>query len=230
LADYILPEQTMGSTSRLDPQDFIASSQRVAGSVGSLYQEYDLDSFTLFFERESRQAAMAQNAPAAPPVEAARIQVPVIRSADFVAYSEMFEHEHDSHTILDQYANGQSSNNRPLVVWGDETQFAHVCALLTPHVEREVIAGDAFTANGARHSRSYDAFLLATDPRELILDLRRYKLLAPRVDGSELVIWIHGNDHSQMQYRRWLPSVKLARRLLGASGWQVSVESQTDLR
>lgn len=228
LADYNLPEQPMGSTSRLDPEEFISSSQRVAGSVGSLYQEYDLDSFTLFFEREARQAAIAQSTPAAPQVKAAPIQVPVTRSVDFDAYSHMFEHEHDSHSILDQYANGQSSSNRPLVVWGPAEQFAHIRALLTPYIERELIAGDGFSANGAG-TRSYDGFLLATDPRQMVLDLQRHKLLTPRTDNSELVIWVHGNDPSQTEYRRWLPSVKLARRLLREVGWRVSVESQSEL-
>jgi len=230
LADYVLPEQPMGSTTSVDPQAFISSSQRIAGSVGSLHQEYDLDSFTLFFERESRQVAMAQSSPLAPLVEAAPSQVPVTSSPDFDTYSGMFEHKHDHHSILDQFANSQASTVRPIVVWGPATEFAYIRALLSPHTARELIPGDSFLASGARLSGSYDACLLATDPREMILDLHRHKLLAPSADGAEMVIWVHGNDDSQMQHRRWLPSIKLARRLLSKVGWRVRMESQSELR
>mgnify|MGYP001409390908 CR=1 FL=1 len=142
----------------------------------------------------------------------------------------MFEHKHDSHSLLDQFANGQSSNSRPLVVWSPAPEYAHIRALLTPHVSREVIAGDDFAANGSAHSRSYDAFLLATEPRQMVLDLQRNKLLTRRDDDSELVIWVHGSDDAPAHWRRWLPSVKLARRLLSEAGWRVSVESQSELR
>lgn len=231
LADYTLPEQPMGTASRLSPEEFISNAKPVSGSVASLYPEYDLDSATLFYERESRQAANSQATPAAAKVNATPIALRETNSTDFNSCGDVFDHEHDSYSILDQYANGESANNRPLVVWGSATHFEQVQSLLAPHVGREVIAGNIFSANGssAEHSRSYDGFLLATDPRQMVLDLHKHKLLTPRNGDSELVIWVHSNDHPELRDRRWLPAVKLARRLLGEVGWRVVVESQSEL-
>ena len=118
------------------------------------------------------------------------------------------------------------------MVWGSNGQFEQIRAHLSPHVARQVIAGEEFAGHEqlSAHSDGFDAFLLATDPKQMVLDLHRHRLLSRRSADSELAIWVHGNESVFLQKKRWAASIKLTRRLLSGVGWRVFVASQSELR
>lgn len=225
LSNYFLAEHSLGSNVALNSHQYKVNA--ISGSVGSLYPAYDLDRIALFYERETRQESNNRALQAVP--------VPVVSAtnpADFNLYSDIFNHHRDSNSILGHYTNNQSPKERPLVVWAPTSHFEYIQLLLVGRIGRELIAGDVLLKKSAAATsfESYDVFLLATNPQQMLRDIYRSKLLNPRLGYPELVIWVLSNDSQPLQYIRWLPSIKLARRLLTEVGWLVVVESQSELR
>lgn len=243
LADYELPEQALGSTPTAEWQHLAAGLVPIAGSVGSLRPEYDLDSVTLFHERESRQPQAPASEPAPAPVVAspplatpppARAPQPTLPAALPFRHGgdALFDHPHDTRSLWQHFQARLVEGARPLVVHGAPGQVEHVRALLAPRGEGPLVSGDT-TPNGMAGEWSevrHDTLLLATEPRQMVLDLHKYGLLVPNVQEADLVIWVRDDAPTAEHERRWLPSVKLARRLLAGAGWRVVVESQAELQ
>jgi len=244
LADYDLPEQPLGSVPTAEWQHHAAGFNPIAGSVGSLRPEYDLDSVTLFHEREARLAAPNQGASAPVPAPVVTV-IPVVPShavelprspavALFCSESNdgLFDHPHDSRSLRQHFEIRLSEHDRPLVVWGSSGQVEHVLSLLAPNGNGPLMTGrladDA--PGGAAGDIRRDTLLLATDPKQMILDLHRYGMLLPRDQAADLMIWVRDGSPVANHQQRWRASVKLARRLLAAVSWRVQVASQSELR
>jgi hypothetical protein len=224
LADYDLPEQPLGSRPTPEWQRLTASVVPLAGSVGSLRPEYDLDSVTLFHEREARQPDVCAREPVAAPVTVSPLMArPMVERSNV-----LFDHPHDSHCLLDHFQSRLKQNERPLVVRGAPSLVEHVHALLAPRGGGPILSDLPVSGSGSGSDRK-DTLLLATEPQQMILDLHKYGLLVPRDDEADLVIWVRDSSPTVSHERRWMSSVKLARRLLAAVRWRVTVVSQTEL-
>lgn len=249
LADYELPEEALGTVSGPEFKEALARVKPLAGSVGSLYPEYDLDSVTLFHERESCQPLPSVSPPPPPPPPpppqplppppppSAPVAVPVALAprlpvaAPFVSAdgdAGLFDHAHDSYSLLDHYAGERLASGRPVLAWAAPGEFARLASLLEPTLGPRLHAGDG-GAEGDWSPGDYDGLLLASDPRQLVLDLHRQGLLAPRAAEAEIMILVQGEEPATQREARWRPAIRLARRLLAAAGWRVRAESLSEL-
>jgi hypothetical protein len=231
LADYDLPEEPLGTVSGPEFKEALARVKPLAGSVGSLYPQYDLDSVTLFHERESRQPLPSASPPSPAPVAAPAVLAPRVPvAAPFVAAdgdAGLFDHAHGSYSLLDHYAGDRLASGRPVLAWATPDDLVRLASLLEPSLGPRLHAVNGGGGGGDWSSGDYDGLLLAGDPHQLVLDLHRHGLLAPRAAESEILIWVQGDESAAQREARWRSALRLARRLLTAAGWQVQIGSRS---